>query len=110
MTNIIAIYGLQGISLHHQMKLIYTIFLLLITAAYVLPVKYIIKERPGTSITDIAEEKEETKNKVKVKEFISFSPVEIFIPVISLIKYRNNSLNLPTFFYTIETPPPDNNG
>jgi hypothetical protein len=89
------------------MKFIYTIFLLLITAVYILPVKDIIKESPGISITDVAEEKEEIKDKEKIKEFISFSPVAVIIPVNSFSKYRNNTLNLPAFFHTIETPPPD---
>jgi hypothetical protein len=92
------------------MKFIYTIFLLLITAAYILPVKDIIKGSPGISITDVAEEKEETKIKEKAKEFISFSAVEIFAPVKDLSKDQNNKLSLPSLFHTIEVPPPDNNG
>jgi len=96
--------------LHLQMKFIYTIFLLLITAVYLLPVKDIIKESHGISMTDVAEEQEETKNKEKIKEFISTSRVEIIIPVNRFSKSRNNMLNLPALFHTIETPPPDNNG
>lgn len=92
------------------MKFIYTIFLLLITAAYILPVKDIIKGSPGISITDVAEEKEEIKNKEKAKEFIAIPVDEIFIPINDLSKYQNNKLSLPALLHTIETPPPDNNG
>ena len=92
------------------MKFIYTIFLLLITAAYILPVKDIIKGSPGISITDVAEEKEETKNKEKAKEFISFRAVEIIISINDLSKYQSNKLCLPGLSHTVEAPPPDNVG
>jgi hypothetical protein len=92
------------------MKLIYTIFLLFITAVYFLPVKDIIKGSPGISMTDVAEEKEEIKNKEKSKEFISFAPYKIFIKVNNRNNPWKNIHNLPTLLHTIETPPPDNNG
>jgi hypothetical protein len=91
------------------MKFIYTIFLLLITAAYILPVKDFIKDTPGMSITDLAEEKEENNNKEKLKEFISFAPIDISIPVNSFSIYEAIKFNLPVLLHTIETPPPDNN-
>lgn len=92
------------------MKIIYTIFLLLITAVYILPVKDFIKDTPGISITDLAEEKEESNNKEKLKEFISFAPIEISVSLNSISTLVPNRLNLPAFFHTIETPPPDSNG
>jgi hypothetical protein len=92
------------------MKFIYTIFLLVITAVYILPVKDFIKDSPGISITDFAEEKEEGNNKEKLKEFISFAPIEISIWLNTFSTLVPSSLNLPAFFHTIETPPPDNNG
>lgn len=100
----------HAISLRYQMKFIYTIFLLLITAAYILPVKDIIKGSPGISITDVAEEKEETKNKEKVKEFISFPVVEIILSINDLSKYQSNNLSFPALSHTVEAPPPDNVG
>jgi hypothetical protein len=100
----------QGISLQQQMKFIYTIFLLLITAAYILPVKEFIKDTPGISITDMADEKEESKNKEKLKEFISVPAIAVFLPAKVCSRYQHNMLNLPTLFHTIETPPPDNKG
>ncbi len=77
---------------------------------YLLPVKDFIKDTPGISITDLAEEKEESNNKEKLKEFISFAPIEISVSLNSISTLVPNRLNLPAFFHTIETPPPDSNG
>jgi hypothetical protein len=92
------------------MKIFYTIFLLVITAVYILPVKDIIKNSPGISITDMAEEKEESSAKEKLKEFISVATVTVFLPVKARFGYQHNKHNLPALFHTIETPPPDYNG
>jgi hypothetical protein len=92
------------------MKFIYTIFLLLITAVYILPVKDFIKDAPCISITDLSEEKEEGSNKEKLKEFISFAPIEINFPVSGCGTHEANKFNLLSLLHTIETPPPDNNG
>ena len=92
------------------MKNFFTIFLLLATAHYILPVNEFIKDTPGISITDLADEKEESSNKEKFKEFISVSVFAVFLPVKSCSRYQHSILNLPALLHTIETPPPDNNG
>ncbi len=92
------------------MKIFFTIFLLLITALYILPVKEFIKDTPGISVTDFADEKEESSKKEKFKEFISVSAFAVLFPVKSCCRYQHRVLNLPALLHTIETPPPDNNG
>ncbi len=92
------------------MKIFFTIFLLLTTAIYILPVKEFIKDTPGISITDLADEKEESNNKEKFKEFISIPAIAVFLQAKVCSRYQHNMLNLPALFHTIETPPPDNKG
>jgi hypothetical protein len=88
------------------MKNFFIIFLLLTTAVYILPVKDFIKSSPGISITDLADEKEESI-KEKPKEFITeFSPF-IILTTTSCNNFQYCRLNLPAPLHTIETPPPD---
>lgn len=88
------------------MKNFFIIFLLLITAVYILPVKDFIKSTPGISITDLADEKEESV-KEKSKEFITdFSPF-IILTAKNRINFQYCRFNLPAPLHTIETPPPD---
>jgi hypothetical protein len=90
------------------MKIIYTIFLLLVTALYILPVKDFIKSSPNISVTDLADEKEES-TKEKSKEFITDFILVIIAPAKDCNNFQYNRLNLPAPLHTIETPPPDSN-
>jgi hypothetical protein len=91
------------------MKFIYTIFLLLTTAIYVLPVREFIKAGCTISVTDMADENEEHNNKEKLKEFI-FVSTHVFLPIKACSSYQHSVFSLPAQFHSIETPPPDNNG
>lgn len=92
------------------MKFLLAISLLLITAVYVFPVKEVIKKSASVSLTDSPEEKEESSNKEKFKEFIFEAQPGTSFSLVLREKYLHHTVNLPIRFSIEETPPPDNNG
>ncbi len=89
------------------MKFFLSIFLLLTTAFYVLPVKEILKEKQTMCNTDWDEVKEESNKKEKIKELFSFCSTCTIANDSYSSTCQYLSFIIPVLLQTIETPPPD---
>jgi uncharacterized protein YxeA len=89
------------------MKILLSILLLIITIAYVIPVKNIITEHNSICVVDIDEEKEAEAKKEKIKDLFAYE-VNIFN---SDLKYKSThhfiTFTTPLLLHKVETPPPN---
>lgn len=87
--------------------MVFSILLLVITSLYVLPVKEAFANTSAVCMTDMEEEKDDTRNKEKIKELFSFSNSYNIITDDYSCKHQFISFSIPVLFHTVETPPPD---
>jgi Na+-transporting methylmalonyl-CoA/oxaloacetate decarboxylase gamma subunit len=88
------------------MKRIITIFLLILSVAYMLPISAMVNKETQYSVVDIDEEKEDNKKEKKLEVVIAENILPKTIISIKII-YKSTSCTLSTLFHTVETPPPD---
>lgn len=87
--------------------MVFSILLLVITSLYVLPVKEAFANTSAVCMTDIEEEKDDTRNKEKIKELFSFSNSYSIIADAYNCKHQYITFSIPVLLHTVETPPPD---
>jgi hypothetical protein len=92
------------------MRSFFVILLLLITAAYIFPVKEVSKNAVNIAMSDMAEEQTESNKAEKLKEFIYNYQPGIPLTINPGGKYQHNRIDLPIVFHAEETPPPDVTG
>jgi hypothetical protein len=89
------------------MKMIFSLLLLVIASLYVLPVKEAFANTSAVCMTDMEEEKDDIKNKEKIKELFSFSNSYSIIADDYSCKHQFITFSIPVLLNTVETPPPD---
>jgi hypothetical protein len=89
------------------MKFIISILLLLITSAYILPVKEMLYGHADICMTDMDADKEDCSKKEKAKDLFFYSNTFVVIKDSYNIAHGNISFAIPSLLHTVETPPPD---
>jgi hypothetical protein len=89
------------------MKLFLSIFLLLITALYVLPVKEILTAGHDICFADLDKCKEECKTKENAKELFVCDTIYPVINDSYSFNHYSKHLDIPVLIHTVETPPPN---
>ena len=89
------------------MKFFLSIFLLVTTAFYVLPVKEILTADHDICFADMDEYKEECKTKEKAKELFSCDNIYTIINDGFTFNHYCKYVGIPVLMHTVETPPPD---
>ena len=84
-----------------------SIFLIVVTSIYVLPVKELLTEKQHICMADMDETKDDVCKKEKVKDLFTISSPAFFIPVNRQAMPFHPAAGTITVLHTVETPPPD---
>jgi hypothetical protein len=87
--------------------MVLSIFLIVITSIYVLPVKELLCEKQHICMADMDETKDDVCKKEKVKDLFAFTPMVFFIEANYHVRHLHPAPGINTVLHTVETPPPD---
>ena len=89
------------------MKVLLSIFLLVATCMYILPVKKIFADKHKVCMADMGEQEDDCCKKEKAKEFFNFMPCFTFITNVGNNTHFYFIPALTALLHTVETPPPN---